>query len=602
MLSGKLWAESFIVTSNLDSGPGTLREAVAASDTTTGVQTITFAISNSITVNSTIQINSPVIIDGKGTTIGSTGVTILDLDAGSSGSEIKGLALINAKIGEGIDISTSNGNTITGCAIGTDWLNSIGVGNKRGIYLNYSNCNIIGGNRLQGNGNIISGNQYSGVSIGYSNYCLIAGNIIGLNSSQTVQISNGGIGIYLDISDGNMIGLPLVGYENIICGNGSSGIDWSKGDNNIIKNNYIGITPADQVWPNRAGISLDNANNNLFGGILPYEKNIISGNQFIEISISFNSAGNTIVGNFIGSNVAGTQAVISSNYQKISVMGRNSIGLKATGNGNLIVGGSYGIIDNEHEIGGFFGNTICGFSSQGISVPNRLKPNLQIQFANLTQAEGISDANNYIELFLAEKGAGFRGGSIKYLGFGTADSDGKWNIAITGLVRGGDYLCAIATNSNNETFEFSNNFQIVVPTSTPTTTPTISPTCTCTSTITPTITITPPATITPTTSCTPTVTKPAVFNIYGKDVLAFPNPAKGVVRFIWAESGAERVKITMFNLLGERIATLTATSPGQSLDWNASGVAPGIYIYRVTLTVNGAEHQLPVGKIAVLKP
>jgi hypothetical protein len=100
---------------------------------------------------------------------------------------------------------------------------------------------------------------------------------------------------------------------------------------------------------------------------------------------------------------------------------------------------------------------------------------------------------------------------------------------------------------------------------------------------------------------TPTSTQNKKIDLSGKQVLAYPNPARGVVHFAWAESNAEKVRIAIYNLTGERIVALTAATPGQSLDWNAAGVAPGIYIYRVALTVNGAEHQLPMQKLAIIK-
>jgi hypothetical protein len=123
-----------------------------------------------------------------------------------------------------------------------------------------------------------------------------------------------------------------------------------------------------------------------------------------------------------------------------------------------------------------------------------------------------------------------------------------------------------------------------------------------------TVTQTPTVTCTPTKAIELTVTftvTPTASSIIGaqnrRTVMAYPNPAHGIVHFAWAETNAEKAKISIFNLSGERIATLTADTPGQSLDWNAAGVAPGIYIYRVALTVNGVEHQLPIQKLAILK-
>lgn len=106
---------------------------------------------------------------------------------------------------------------------------------------------------------------------------------------------------------------------------------------------------------------------------------------------------------------------------------------------------------------------------------------------------------------------------------------------------------------------------------------------------------------TPTLSPLPTSTvTPALPATHGKPCVAYPNPARGAVRFIWDEPNAERIQIDIFNLSGERIAVLRADHPGQGIVWQTTGIAPGVYCARIVLTVNGARRQLPVKKIAIL--
>jgi hypothetical protein len=104
----------------------------------------------------------------------------------------------------------------------------------------------------------------------------------------------------------------------------------------------------------------------------------------------------------------------------------------------------------------------------------------------------------------------------------------------------------------------------------------------------------------PTVTQTPDPTATPMVDLGGHEVLAFPNPAKGDVGFTWQAEGVERVRILIYNLAGERIAELDLEGPGRSARWRTSGIAPGIYFYRVTLTVQGQERPLPAGKLALL--
>jgi hypothetical protein len=79
-------AETFIVTSDQPLGPGTLYEAIAASNTTTGVQTIIFNVPNDNTITAAAglpNITDPVIIDGHKKQVIATGggLSILNLMA-----------------------------------------------------------------------------------------------------------------------------------------------------------------------------------------------------------------------------------------------------------------------------------------------------------------------------------------------------------------------------------------------------------------------------------------------------------------------------------------------------------------------------------------
>jgi hypothetical protein len=455
---GRAEAETFVVTDWADSGHGTLREAIAASNTTTGVQTIAFAVSNSITVLTQLGITAPVVIDGGGTTIGSTGVSIFYLDSGSSGSTIRNIAVINAKssFSAGINISYNSGNTtIEGCAIGTDWLGTAGLGNYYGI-------------DASGNGN-------------------------------------------------NQIGDVGAANRNIICGNPGDGIHVNS-VKNIITNNLIGITSAGQKIGNGNGIEVIGGTAYI-GAISSNGKNIISGNA---TGLTIWTAGNTVVGNYIGMDENAASVIANSNYgiELISV-GGNFVGFKNGAGGNLIAGSSNGIYDFACSNNGFYGNTIVSFSAKGISLSgggNQAKSAPQITFANLSTIWGQASSGDYVEIFKAERGLTYNGGSLQLVGWTTADSGGAWNVPNPGLAAG-EFVTALATDGANNTSEFAANVKLIngTPTATctisatRTTTPTMTPTRTITSTPTCSPTFTGTTTASPTKSATPTLTASASY-------------------------------------------------------------------------------------------
>jgi hypothetical protein len=72
-------------------------------------------------------------------------------------------------------------------------------------------------------------------------------------------------------------------------------------------------------------------------------------------------------------------------------------------------------------------------------------------------------------------------------------------------------------------------------------------------------------------------------------VRTYPNPARGKVNFAYTISGAGKVKIDIYKLTGERVASITEYvngGAGQTLStaWNAVDVAPGIYFCRIVIT------------------
>jgi len=111
-------------------------------------------------------------------------------------------------------------------------------------------------------------------------------------------------------------------------------------------------------------------------------------------------------------------------------------------------------------------------------------------------------------------------------------------------------------------------------------------------------------TATPTPQATPSATSTATLSMYAgsEKLLAFPNPARGRVTFAWAGENADRVKVEIFNLSGERIAQLEQAASGTHLvAWMTGQTAPGVYLYRMTLTRGGKNEVRGPKKFTVIR-
>ena len=110
---------------------------------------------------------------------------------------------------------------------------------------------------------------------------------------------------------------------------------------NVIENCLIGTNVTGTLDRGNAGdgIFITASSNNRIGGTSATQRNLISGNDQVGIEISTSSANNVIQGNFIGTDISGTQAlgnVRDGIFFNSSNAGLNLIGGTAAGAGNLI--------------------------------------------------------------------------------------------------------------------------------------------------------------------------------------------------------------------------------------------------------------------------
>ncbi|MCA9061860.1 MAG: DUF4347 domain-containing protein, partial [Planctomycetaceae bacterium] len=184
---------------------------------------------------------------------------------------------------------SKGGNTISGNYIGTDVSGSSAAGNDgNGIYVVDSSGNLIGGTD-PGAGNVIADSAWAGISFVATTTDsvpagnLIQGNLIGLDATGTVDLGNAHYGIDLHAGTNNIIGGNTAAARNVVGGNdwGNIRLLYETTFGNTIQGNYLGTDITGTVAMGAStGINIgDGAINNLIGGSGPGEGNLISGNS-----------------------------------------------------------------------------------------------------------------------------------------------------------------------------------------------------------------------------------------------------------------------------------------------------------------------------------
>ena len=382
---------SFLVINTVDSGPGSLRQAILDSDAATGeTNTIDFSIPGDgvqtiAPISPLPAITQPVLIDGFSQP-GYAGSPLIELSGSQAGTSdgllitgsnvtIRGLDVNDFAQGAGIHLTGTGatGNWVYGNFLGTAPTGTQAVPNNIGVQIDAGATSNLGGTNGDGvndasERNLISGNLFAGVWItgqGTSSNA-VAGNWIGTDISGSVALNNGtqpvtdslgdvfGGGVAISAgASGNRIGtdgksVDDVGERNVIAGSNNDAIDiYGTGtDGNVVAGNFIGtdVTGTRSLGIAGDGVFLaEGASSNWIGvnpngGSAADQGNVISGTGYDGVQIVNNSNSNLVAGNKIGTNVSGTVALgNSSNGVEVDAgcIG-NTIGGTASGAGNVI--------------------------------------------------------------------------------------------------------------------------------------------------------------------------------------------------------------------------------------------------------------------------
>ncbi len=309
-------------------------------------------------------VSTPIIeLDGSNAGAGARG---LQLEGASS--TIRGLVINRFDDDGIFLETEAISSTIEGNYIGTNLAGTAALGNgDDGITLWNTHHVTIGGTTTAAR-NLIAGNAENGIAIfnDPADYNIIQGNIIGLDINGTTDLGNGWDGVYIDGGDNNSIGGIAPGAGNLISGNGHDGIELDAGStDNSILGNLIGTDSSGTVDLGNGdrGVELDDASNNMVGGTTPAARNLISGNDDDGLAfVDSDTTGNIVQGNYIGTNISGTVAIGNSSdgvYAREGA-GNNTVGGTANGAGNLISGNGDDGIDFDSNTTGMLiqGNKI----------------------------------------------------------------------------------------------------------------------------------------------------------------------------------------------------------------------------------------------------
>lgn len=405
----------------------------------------------------------------------------------SSGNTIRGLSIFRIKNPVQLHDNGSHDNTVAGNFVGTDaagnYASNEYVASGDGILLiRGAHDNTIGGTAAADR-NVISGNPRRGLVVTgqTTDRNRIFNNIVGLGPGGDKKLGNIKHGV--DINSGsseNVVGGTGPGERNVLSGNGWAGIEIShlpETVNNSVIGNFVGTGITGNTAPAYAsngeqGVHLqDQVNNN------EVAHNVIGNNLEGGMRAGQNVSRNQIHHNWIGISPDGSPIPNSVAGIKIGSNGDNN----RVGPNNVISNNPLGIqvTTDDSDFNTFTRNSIFGNTGLGIELspggPNQndpgdadVGPNEGLNFPVIGRAipdrvTGSACAGCTVEVFLSDGAANGYGEGKTFLGSATANPDGSFTVAVSGVLVG-NHVTATATDATGNTSEFSRNEAVSVDT------------------------------------------------------------------------------------------------------------------------------------------
>ncbi|MCD4747857.1 MAG: DUF11 domain-containing protein [Thermoanaerobaculales bacterium] len=472
----------------------------------TGLPTITEAA----TIDGTTQpsfSSTPVIeLDGSLVEENATGFAV---NCGSS--TIRGMVINRFATNSDIVAWGYGGNVIEGNFLGTDPTGTFNQGTTNSVHIYAISDNTIGGTTGAAR-NLISGNTNPAVALNYgASNNTVLGNFIGIDVTGLIALGNDGNDVVTLDSPDNTIGGTTAGTQNVISGSldptsPSVALGYAGSTGNLVQGNLIGtdVSGTIDLGSVSMAVYIRDAPNNTIGGTSPAAANLISGAEESGVAIA-SATGNLVQGNLIGTQIDGQTPLPNTLHgvQLYSGAGVNTIGGRSVGAGNTIAFNGASGIDLRGDAGTdneIVGNSIYSNADLGIDFcadwndvdlvcndPTAVTPN--------DPGDGDTGPNNLqnhpIVTSVTRNGGAVVEGSLNstagsdftldfyasdecdpsshgegetYLGSDlvTTNAGGDVTFAVTlaATVAGGRLVTATATDSSNNTSEFSPCFEV----------------------------------------------------------------------------------------------------------------------------------------------
>jgi parallel beta-helix repeat protein len=435
-LEDRMLLATFSVTNTNDRGSGSLRQAILNANAHAGRDTIAFNIPgtgvHTIALNAALPtITDAVVINGT-TQPGFAGQPLIELDGAGAGTGADGLHIsagsstvrglvINRFDDAQIKLDTAGGDIVAGNYLGTDATGTTDfVMVSTGILVVNSSGDRIGGTTAADR-NLIAAYESSsqadgyGISLTGASATLIEGNFIctDVTGKKVLPTSTGvpplyGVSIYG--GSGNIVGGYTARARNVIAG-GYHGLGLLSTTSNTVAGNFIGTNSAGtRALGNDTGIFLDQASSNTLTG------NVVSGNGYAGFDIENNSNSNVLQNNLIGTSANGLHALGNGRGVLIAGSSYNLVVGPLSGEGNVIAGNTLSGVEIDAVSG--FGS----LSSPPPSIENKLEGN----FIGTDPTGTLRLGNGGYGVWLLDDGSAVYNSYGNEVGGSAAWLDGSW--------------------------------------------------------------------------------------------------------------------------------------------------------------------------------